>query len=210
MTDERLKELLDDAARTYRVPPEPDLAAIWSDVAEEAFSDHPRWRRPWTRSPSWRVFSVAMAATLILGVGLGRFISRAHTNTGATIAQADPTPPDAVPAAYDRTATELLGRTALLLSTLPAEGGPGGADRRFTDLASELLTTTRLLLDSPAASDPRFKELLQDLELILAQISRLKGARAPEEMELITDALSERNVVPRIHSAVARLSLGDD
>jgi len=80
---------------------------------------------------------------------------------------------------------------------------------RFATQATELLTSTRLLLDSPAASDVRFKDLLEDLELVLAQIAMLQSGRTRQEIDLITDALEERDVVPRIRSAVARLSRGD-
>jgi hypothetical protein len=208
MTDERLNELLDDASRTYRVPPEPDVAAMWAAIERDAFVDHPRWRR-WAQSPSWRVLVVGMAATLVLGIGLGRMMP--NTSGPAVVsAPATDSAPRTIPAAYDRTATELLGRTAILLTALPVDGDASPrADARFASQARELLTTARLLLDSPASSDQRFKELLQDLELVLAQIARLTPGRGGE-MEFITDALQERDVVPRIRSAVARLSLGDD
>jgi hypothetical protein len=206
MTDDRLHELLDDAARTYRVPPEPDLDAIWADVEREAFVERPRIFRAWSRSPSWHVLSLAVAAALVVGVGVGRFSTRSHV-APSVVASVDSSA--ALPDGYDRTATELLGRTALLLSSLPAEARRG-EQRRFATQASELLSTTRLLLDSPAASDPRFKELLEDLELILAQVARLKPGRGNADIQLITDALEARDVVPRIRSAVARFSLGDD
>jgi hypothetical protein len=208
MTDERLNELLADAAKTYRVPPEPDLEGIWREVEREAFSEPARRRLSWWRTPSWPVLAMAAAASLALGVGLGRVSS--PRVAGAPVIAASPAAPSAeLPAGYDRTATELLGKTVILLAALPAERGRD-ASVRFSSQASEMLSTTRLLLDSPAASDPRFKELLQDLELVLAQIARLHGGRGPEEIELIKDAVEERDVVPRIHSAVARLSLGDN
>ncbi len=205
MTDERLQELLDDAARTWRVLPEPDVAGIWSRV-EHAVFDGAGKRRRWMKAPGWRVLGLAMAASLVIGVALGRIVSRPASTTPLA------TTPDTarrVASAYDQAATDLLGRSAVLLTALPAEVRRGGANERFTSQASELLTTTRLLLDSPAASDRRFKELLEDLELVLAQVARMKPARGHEEMDLITDALEERDVVPRIRSEVARLSLGD-
>ena len=208
MTDDRLNELLADAARTYRVPPEPDLEEIWREVEREAFSEPARRRPAWWRAPSWPVLSLAAAASLTLGIGLGRISSRPAA--GAPAAATSPAGATVeLPAGYDRTATELLGKTVILLAALPAERGRD-ASVRLSSQASEMLSTTRLLLDSPAASDPRFKELLQDLELVLAQIARLNGGRGREEMELIRDAVEQRDVVPRIHSAVARLSLGDD
>ena len=208
MTDDRLDELLADAARTYRVPPEPDLDGIWRDVEREAFGEPAARRASWWRAPSWPVLAMAAAASLALDIGLGRMSSPPAAGAPA-LASIAAAPATELPAGYDRTATELLGKTVILLAALPAERGRD-ASVRFSSQASEMLGTTRLLLDSPAASDPRFKELLQDLELVLAQIARLNGGRGHEEMELIRDAVEERDVVPRIHSAVARLSLGDN
>jgi hypothetical protein len=210
MTDERLNELLDDASRTYRVPTPPDVDGIWAEVEREAFDRpaHPRWRSMSVHSPSWRVLGFAVAAALVAGVGLGRVTSRPAA--APMVVGAFDTASQSLPDGYDRAASELLGKTAMLLTALPSEAESGRTSNRFALQAGELLTSTRLLLDSPAASDRRFKELLEDLELILAQVARLRSARGPEELELITDALEERDVLPRIRSAVTRFSLGDD
>jgi hypothetical protein len=200
MTDERLNELLDDARRTWPLPPEPDYQAMWERIEREAFAG----ARITKRTPSWRIFSVGLAAALMMGIGLGRFsMEEAPAPTVATVTS---TPASSV---YDRAASELLGRTVALLTSLPAEGRSVGAGERFSNQATELLTSTRLLLDSPAASDARFKDLLEDLELVLAQIAMLQSGRTRQEIDLITDALEERDVMPRIRSAVARLATGD-
>jgi hypothetical protein len=208
MTEERLNELLDDARRTWPLPPEPDYQMMWGRIEREAFSGV----RPQTRTPSWRVYSLGLAATLVMGVAIGRLSMRpetAPTVTSAVVVTPSSTE-SATPAgnAYDKVASELLGRTVVLLTSLPAEGNVG-AGERFSNSATELLTSTRLLLDSPAASDARFKDLLEDLELVLAQIAMLQSGRTRQEIDLITDALEERDVVPRIRSAAARLARGD-
>jgi hypothetical protein len=209
MTDERLNELLDDARRTWPMPPEPDYAAMWGRIEREAFSGV-RVEKA-TRTPSWRTFSLGLAATLVIGVGLGRLsMKQAAAPTEAAPAVAEAASESATPAssAYDKVASELLGRTVVLLTSLPAEARNSSGER-FSNQATELLTSTRLLLDSPAASDARFKDLLEDLELVLAQIAMLQSGRTRQEIDLITDALEERDVVPRLRSAVARLSTGD-
>lgn len=210
MDDMRLNELLDDARRTWPLPPEPDYQAMWGRIEREAFSG----TRPRTRFPSWRVYSLGLAATLVIGVAIGRLSMRPGASPAAAVADAGAIQPaateSATPAgnAYDKVASELLGRTALLLTALPAEARNSSGER-FSNQAIELLTSTRLLLDSPAASDARFKDLLEDLELVLAQIAMLQSGRTRQEIDLITDALEERDVVPRIRSAVARLARGD-
>ena len=203
MKEERFNELLDDARRTWPLPPEPDYEAMWARIDREAFAGV----RNTTRTPSWRVFSIGLAAALMMGIGLGRFSTKdAPAPTVAAVATDTATPASR---AYDKAASELLGRTVVLLTSLPAEARSIGAGEGFSNQATELLTSTRLLLDSPAASDARFKDLLEDLELVLAQIAMLHSGRSRQELDLITDALEERDVVPRIRSAVARLSTGD-
>ena len=205
MTEERLNELLDDARRTWPMPPEPDYQAMWGRIEREAFAGVRRE----TRTPSWRIFSLGIAAALMLGIGLGRFSTNETASTPSTMASAVVTDTvTSISSAYDRVASELLGRTVVLLTSLPDERS-SGAGERFSNQATELLTSTRLLLDSPAASDARFKDLLEDLELVLAQIAMLQSGRTRQDIDLITDALEERDVVPRIRSAVARLSTGD-
>ncbi|HSA54950.1 MAG TPA: hypothetical protein VLE53_04560 [Gemmatimonadaceae bacterium] len=212
MSEERFNEMMHDAARTYRVPPEPDFEAMWLQVEREVFAEREA-RVLRFRSPSWQLFAAGIAAALVIGVGLGRLTSGATGDAPAAAVAVAPRT-DSVTSmtrnGYDRAATELLGKTAVLLTTLPTEAQTVQGNIRFSTQALELLTTTRLLLDSPAATDGRFRELLEDLELVLAQVASLRPARAQGEIELITDALEERDMVPRIRSAVARLSSGDD
>lgn len=209
MNDERLHELMSDAARTYRLPPEPDLDGMWAEIEREVFDQPPVRTAPWWRAPSWQFVALGMAASLVLGVGVGRFTAPDAAPV-AVIATDTAVPRSSEGDVYDRAAQELLGRTAVLLTALPAEAQGGRPDSQFTMQALELLTTTRLLLDSPAATDVRFKDLLDDLELILAQIASLHSGRGAQEIDFITDAVANRDVVPRIRSAVARLASGDD
>jgi hypothetical protein len=202
--------MLQDASRTWRVPPEPDLESIWSVVEREAFDKRTGRTLPF-RSPSWRVFAMGIAASLVVGVGLGRLTMRPTLPVPAVASAPNDTAVRAGRTAYDRAASDLLGKTAVLLTALPTEAEGFQGNARFSSQALELLTTTRLLLDSPAAADDvRFQELLEDLELVLAQVASLRPARARGEIEIIADALEERDMVPRIRSAVARLSSGDD
>ena len=100
-------------------------------------------------------------------------------------------------------------RDETLLAELPADTttalGPQVA------LESEnLLTQTRLLLDSPVASDARMRTLLDDLELVLAQVARLEPAHRTDDLQLIHAALAEHDLVPRIRSAAATYAVNND
>ena len=69
--------------------------------------------------------------------------------------------------------------------------------------ARDVLSSTRLLLDSPAANDPQFRALFTDLELVLAQIVQLSGAPLQaDERELIERAMRDRDLLPRLRSAL--------
>jgi hypothetical protein len=205
MTDEKLNELLDDAKRTWLEPTPPDFQAMWGRIEKESFGQ----ARNIGRRPSWVMYSVGLAATLVMGVGIGRMSMKTDDATRTVATTPAESASVSVASAYDKAAADLLGRTVVLLTSLPDEARSVGSGERFSTQAIELLTSTRLLLDSPAASDARFKNLLEDLELVLAQIAMLQSGRTRQEIDLITDAVEERDVVPRIRSAVARFSTGD-
>lgn len=209
MDDNKLDELLTDAVHSYRPPPDAPLDAIWARVEAEAFT-----ARSSKRAPGWAAFGGAIAATLLFGVLIGRATATrsltaplasasAPASTPAQLASNTPADP------YQRTTQEFLGRTAVLLAALPSKDHPGTNDGKLAGQAQQLLGTTRLLLDSPVGHEQRMKDLLEDLELVLAQVARLQPQRPGESLTLINEALEERDVVPRIRSAVAGLSGSD-
>ena len=220
MTEDELDERTREALRGYRVPPEPPLDEMWERIEERHFgapvvslvdraqSRGGSVRRTWFATPSWGVIVAAIAASLIIGIGVGRMsrgVAPVITEKEGTYeywtANAEP---------YRQATTEYLGQTVALLTALPAAARDGQPDARFATQASDLLTTTRLLLDSPAAaSDPRLKNLLDDLELVLAQLSRLPSEHGGTELNLITEALEQRDVVPRVRAAAASISSDD-
>ena len=75
--------------------------------------------------------------------------------------------------------------------------------KRVGRWARDVLSSTRLLLDSPASRDPQLERLLGDLELLLVKIVHMSGAPLTlEERELIDHVLRERDLLPRIRSWV--------
>jgi hypothetical protein len=77
------------------------------------------------------------------------------------------------------------------------------ADPAYQTQADALLLQTRLLMDSPAAADPTLRSLFDDLELVLAQVVRLKADRDRTRVELLQQSLEQRDVLPRLRDAVA-------
>ncbi len=197
MDDDRLDRLLADAERTWHRPPPAPLDAMWDRVAEDVFAVPARGRRL-----PWRMVGVA-AAALIVGVFAGRMSVGGSTAiapaTMASVAATDP----------GSQATErYLGQTAVLLAALPGDNDTTMVDPTIASDGARLLGTTRILLDSPIADNERIRNLLLDLELVLAQVARLQHQRAHDELMLIQSALNERDIVPRLQSAVTDLSAG--
>ena len=212
--DNDMPKELRAAAQSYNEPPaltKRDLDDLWSGIESEAFGRGtadvgpvPSRRLHIPRLASW----MALAATLVLGVAIGRYSARSTSRPAATQV-ASRNDSLAVPEPYQSTTSRYLGQTAALLATLPAEVSAGRGDERFVGRAQDLLLTTRLLLDSPAAADPRIRTLLDDLELVLAQIVRLQTDQSGEELDLIRQALQQRDVLPRLRTAVADISADD-
>lgn len=198
LNDEQLDGLLDRARPAFRVSPPPDLDRLWQGIAERR---HPSPRR---RTPVWWPWA-GMAAALLLAFTLGRLSTQAPQTR-------DSLPTLRASAPVSDVATDLLGQTAVLLSALP-EGQPANAadGGRFARQAGDLLLTTRLLLDSPDAQQrPALRTLLEDLELVLAQLARLNNGETRAELEIITEAMQQQDLVPRIRHVAAGLGAGAD
>jgi len=221
MTEDRFDELMRDAAHTYRKPPQPDLEGMWKAIERDSFSASTAGGRHIGRSKA-RGLSlvanrwVAIAATLVAGVALGR----ASASLGRTPVQPTAVPSvsvaSAAPAArtdstglaqpYEVETSRYLGQTAALLIALPSEARAGRADAQLASRASDLLGRTRLLLDSPVANNADMRNLLEDLELVLAQVARLQDGHSRTDIDLINRALEQRDVLPRLRTAVADIS----
>jgi hypothetical protein len=216
MTNERLDELLNDARATYRVPPEAPVEEMWAsiDAALDGNSARSAGGLGGTRrGTSWSLVGYAAAATFVLGVGLGRFTSPAGTAAPAVTVQRPAVRPIAsVGEPLTRRTSDYLGEAEALIQSV--QRGSGGGNGTYASEAATLLMTTRLLLDSPAASDARLRDLLEDLELALVQIAALRGAQNPErrteELNFIRHALTEREIVPRLRTAVVTLASYED
>ena len=75
-------------------------------------------------------------------------------------------------------------------------------DAQLGSWARELLSNTRLLLDSPVATDPQRRPLLEDLELVLVQIVQLSPGSTPQDRELIEKTLLQDHVMTRLRTAI--------
>jgi len=154
-----------------------------------------RIRVPWLRS------GAAAAALLALGIGIGRWGS--HTPRLPTQHVEAPAPGTPMNSdAYRVAVTQHLDRTEALLTSFRAEAAGGVVDAQVGEWAGQMLGNTRLLLDSPAANDPKLRTLLEDLELVLAQIAALprKTDSNTTEVDLARRAVEEKRLLPRMQT----------
>jgi hypothetical protein len=206
MDENRFDDVVRDLPEDFKVP-EPPLEEMWQVIENAHFnSRRSSTSRVWTHGTPW----IAAAAALIIGIGIGRYYPsrKAITSLAATATAANSALPNtdtsAMADAYRDQTNQYLGQAAALLISLPAKDGSQKADVAFSNKAADLLVTTRLLIDSPAATqDPKLRALLEDLELVLVQIARLRGERNKGDLDLIHQAVEQGDVISRLNSAVA-------
>jgi hypothetical protein len=188
-------ELL-EAARAWREPPPPPRDELWREIARR------RQARRAAR-PVWRRlgFPLGIAALIALGIGLGRWTApHGTTETApAPVLAGAQTPNNR---SITTAANEHLTRTEAFLTEFRASVRGAAGPERFAATSRDLLLETRLLLDAPALQDTRVLGLLQDLELILVQIAQLQTEHRSGDVEMITDGLNQRDVLPRLRTAI--------
>jgi hypothetical protein len=145
---------------------------------------------------------IGIAALLALGVGLGRISAPKPAPTIAPAIARSMAPQRTGDAAYRITATEHLGQSEEFLTLFRASVRKGGNEQLASATARQLLANNRLLLDSPAASDARTRLLLQDLELVLAEIAQLAPRPSSPDLDLITEGLERGGMMSRLRTAV--------
>ncbi|HET9515777.1 MAG TPA: hypothetical protein VFO95_17730 [Gemmatimonadales bacterium] len=197
-----------EAARAVNVPPPTPREEIWLKVQAARRKSGPVDVIPLSARPParpaarrWAAWITGIAAVLILGIGLGRMMGPAAdpSSSSTTLTRVPGDSAASGSLAYTVATIQHLGRVETLLTSLRASGQ---LDPSFAIQARELLGSTRLLRSS-SELDPRLRRLLSDLEDILMQIAQYNSARSDQELDLITDGLEERQVIPRLRAVPA-------
>jgi hypothetical protein len=152
--------------------------------------------------------------------GASSVVAAAAGRSGARTPQAASRGPDP----YDVAIARHLTQAEALLVSYRADTVDVAMDAELAKWARPLLSNTQLLLDSPAADDPRRRRLLEDLELVLAQVARLAPASAAApgdttpagtdstrrarsadrvERQIIDGTLQRAQLLPRLRNLVA-------
>jgi hypothetical protein len=225
--DDRFDDLLRDAAGEYNEPPETPREQMWAAIqakrtaeleaankvekaegkaAEGAERTEARNSNVlhFRHFRAFRTYGIAagIAAILALGVGLGRLTvdRRGALTTPAPLAVK--ATPRVSATAYRLITTEHLSQSEAFLTLFRASVRDRGDERLASATARQLLATNRLLLDSPAGSDARTRLLLQDLELVLAEIAQLSPQPESRDLDLITKGLEQGGMLSRLRTAV--------
>lgn len=203
---------VEQVAPALNAPGTAPRAEMWDAIqrARHAADDAQAGRiagvTPIRRAP-WKLMSV-IAAALLIGVAIDRYALRKTERTARPPVASAPSAADTADPSrlYKLAASQTLTQAEALLTAFRAGGATQRDPQNMKQLGSwgrEVLSSTRLLLDSPAGDDPQLKTLLSDLELVLVQIIQISGAPLdPSERALIERALEEQDLLPRIRTAV--------
>ncbi len=176
----------------------------WSasgSTAPSMAQQEPQGARSTAGSDAPAVVPVSPSSQLALGESASTARATAPLVDGAAVATRRAAPAGrGSNESYDVATMEHLSRAEALLTSFrtPRSAGDGTPMNRW---ARDLLADTRLLLDSPAASDARRRQLLEDLELVLAQIVQLP-AEASADRGLVQRSIERGAVLSRLRSSI--------
>jgi len=97
-----------------------------------------------------------------------------------------------------------LAGSEAMITAFRSSARQGEVDAQIAGWSRELLGTTRLLEASPVAQDPTMKRLLEDLDLVIAQISAYvtSGRHDPNDLDLIERSINRRGVITELRGSL--------
>lgn len=211
--DREFRELAETMARLHNPPPPTPRDRMWGRIAaaRDARSSavRPRLRaRHALGIPGWRLAAAAVAV-LAVGIGLGRMNgprmeTRMEPRMGPRTGSLPLSTTPGRPADGDRfrlAAIDLFGRAEIVLTDFRVGSCAARELQTVPAWAGGMLLQTRVLLDAPQALDPEVRALLEDLELVLAQIAGLSRSNCAQDMAWIRAGLRDRATLDRLRAA---------
>jgi hypothetical protein len=198
--DAKYDEIIDRDAKGYRAGTQPPADRMWSRIESDvaAAIREPRRSHSFVRHLAWLAAGVGVAAALVIGVAIGRRSARSDI-PAAVFA----TVPDSVRGALMRAVTlNHFAQAEVFLTEVRADLKTGRSDPERAGRSRLLLARTRLLLANDTASAPSVERLLEDLELVLAEIAALPDStvRRSIQTQLLDERLRVGTVLPRIRT----------
>lgn len=196
MTEDPMDRLLQQASDEYNMPPTPPRDEMWAVIES---------RKKQRQQPNQfrrMIWPLGIAALIALGFGLGRLSEDKKELPGAQVATDPPTQQGPISPAMAGAALQHLSRTETFLTGFKLEASARVPDASLLASARDLLGTTRLLLDSPDLKDQRMRQLLRELEVVLAQVAQLQADPSREDADLIVHELDKQGVLPRLRTSI--------
>jgi hypothetical protein len=204
MSEEKFEAWLKEHAAEYHRPPgEIPRDEMWEAITRTRSARPPKvvghiGSRTLVR------YAAAASVLIATGIGLGYWMRGGESTTTPTMAVAPPASrSDSAlrEVAYDIASVQHLTAVEAMLTSFKAEQR-SESDQALRRWARDLLSSTRLLLDSPAGEDPVRRQLLVDLEYVLAQIVQLDPNAPAEDRAMVDRAITREQVLTRIRSSI--------
>lgn len=205
-TDEEFIERLKREVNDYNTPPDTPREVMWARI-QEARSIH-KETSP-ARTPGWWLWPrrlalpAAVAALVVLAFVIGRHYApkpggeaTAPQMAAKGTARGNEQKKRYI---YGLAAAPVLTQAEVLLTQFKSTDTLNGDRETYAERAATLLVDTRYLLNTPAADDPKLRQLLSDLELVLAQIVQL-SSRGGHEKEFADESISGRFLIERLRT----------
>ena len=205
MDDKELNKM----ARSHNPPPEVPRDRMWEKIDAARSGSRGVVQPDFTprRGPAFRILRMAagVAAILVLGVFIGRMSEQQPVPipTPVAIHQAETTDPDIKKDIYRLAARDLFSRADFLLTDFKVRSCGKDELSEVPAWAGGMLVQTRLLMDTAVAEDIEMKNLLDELELVLAQIVGLSRDNCASDMAWIRQGLQERDTIDRLRTVSA-------
>jgi hypothetical protein len=212
-------------ARRHNPPPEVPRDRMWAkidaaradrreDIQKDTQKDIQKVVKPdFTprHGPAFRVMrlAAAVAAVLVLGIFIGRMTQEnkslpvVDSTPVAVIQEKTTADPGLRRDVYAMAARDLFGRADYLLTDFKVRSCGREDLSEVPDWAGGMLVQTRLLMDTPAADDLEMNNMLEELELVLAQIVGLSKDNCARDMAWIRRGLQERATIDRLRTVSA-------
>ena len=106
--------------------------------------------------------------------------------------------------AYRLVVLRHLAGSEAMITAFRSSARSGEVDAQIGEWSRELLGTTRMLEASPVVQDPTMKRLLEDLDLVIAQIAQYvsTGKHNPDDLDLIEQSITKRGVITKLRSTL--------
>ena len=203
--DEKFDDFLRDAARDYNAPVTPRADALWAAIAPEVAQAIAPKRRSFR--PLYLVVGSAIAATLVLGVAVGRWSS--PRSVTPPVAMRSATPDSSPVSGHARAVTmEHFAEAEVFLTSVRSELKAGLPDAERAERSRDLLVRTRVLLGASQHRSPEIARLLEDLELLLAEIAAMPSSNSSLDQTLLDESMRDGNVIPRIRATLPARAAG--